>query len=247
MRVLQEFRVFNHLVEACANGGDTVCGNARRGHDGTRGGFLREEQLHHLAVCRIFHIVHRQRHILQVRHFFGGDLQEDPDLLVTQEIGLAGLHVGPRPIAHALHLAALHSEHRFRGTLVPRDDLEFCTQQRIQHARRCFGVDMRAGATDEHFLLHHVFDFQERRCRPHDHHRGFRRKIADPVEFRQVETHALRIGEFRRKNAALQKPHRGAVFRRHVIDLVGGGQRSGTRQVLHDDGRIAGEEPANMA
>ena len=70
---------------------------------------------------------------------------------------------------------------------------------------------------------------------------------AEEVELAEIEPDRRRIPVLDQQHAALDERDGGAVLGRDVEHVVGGGEAAGRRHVLHDDGGIAGDVPADMA
>jgi hypothetical protein len=67
----------------------------------------------------------------------------------------------------------------------------------------------------------------------------------EPLEFGRFETHALRLqplGEWDR----VREQDLGAVLRSRTVEMVARDDTAGTRHVLHDDGRVAGNVAGEM-
>ena len=85
-----------------------------------------------------------------------------------------------------------------------------------------------------------------RRRVPGENEAGFAVEISQPVELLELEAHAARIAQLGEQHATLDERDDGAVLRGAVVDLIGGDEAAGGRHVLHDDGRMAGDEAAEM-
>ena len=77
--------------------------------------------------------------------------------------------------------------------------------------------------------------------------RRLRRDIADPVELVDLELRAGLVGELGDQDAALHEADHRAVLRRDIVDAVAHQHAAGAGLVLDDDGRIAGDELAEVA
>src|SRR4029453_13206180 len=67
----------------------------------------------------------------------------------------------------------------------------------------------------------------------------------EPLEFGRFEAHALRLqplGEWDR----VREQDLGAVLRSRTVEMVARDDTAGTRHVLHDDGRVAGNVAGEM-
>src|SRR4051812_49481573 len=85
-----------------------------------------------------------------------------------------------------------------------------------------------------------------RRRVPGENETGFAVEISQPVELLELEAYAARIAQLGEQHATLDERDDGAVLRGAVVDLIGGDEAACGRQVLHDDGRMAGDEAAEM-
>src|SRR5262249_22662227 len=67
----------------------------------------------------------------------------------------------------------------------------------------------------------------------------------EPLEFARFETHAFRLQSLGKWDR-VREQNLGAVLRSRTLDMVARDAAAGTRHVLHDDGRVAGNVAGEM-
>ena len=72
-------------------------------------------------------------------------------------------------------------------------------------------------------------------------------EVADPAQLGRIVVGAGQAEQRRLDHAALHRGDGQAVARRDLGDVAGRAQAAGARHVLHDEGRIAGNEAAEVA
>ena len=100
---------------------------------------------------------------------------------------------------------------------------------------------------DDQIAFEQVFRGLHRRGVPGERETDLAGEAADPVELVEIEAHRAGIDQLGEQHAALDEREGGAVARRGVENVIGRGEAAGRRLVLYDDGRIAGDEPAEVA
>ena len=155
-------------------------------------------------------------------------------------------HRRPRPAAAAVHLLPLHREQDARPVLVAGDDLEFGAEQIVERMRSELGVGARGGADDQ-LLLHRLPYRLDARRVPGHADMDLAVEVADPAQRGRIVVGAGQAKQRRLDHAALHGADGQAVARRDLGDVAGRAQSAGARHVLHDEGRIAGDEAPEMA
>ena len=191
-----------------------------------RRGLLREMQLHHLAVGVVLDEVERGGRSPSSGSFCSAPCISSVTLLVAQPVRPHRLEARPRPVADALHLAALDRERDLRRAVVAGDDLELGADQRVVEPRRGLRIDP-GDAADDQLLVEQVLRGLVRGGVPGERHRGLAVEAAEPVEFVDLEPHAGRIDQLGEQDAALEQRDRGAVLRRRAEHVLAAAIRDG--------------------
>ena len=96
-----------------------------------------------------------------------------------------------------------------------------------------------------------VFDRTHSRILAHDQDIGVVgevRRRAEPSELARIEPDiGIAAEEPKQWHVAGDQAEGGAILGREIVEIVGRDQAAGARHVLYDDGRIAGDIPADMA
>src|SRR5262249_29619906 len=169
------------------------------------------------------------------------------DRLVVDPALVGRQHARPRPAAASLHLAALHGERDIVAAGIAGHDLELGAEHAVDDARELVGVGGLAGAADDQFLRHDVFQLGDAARLPGDADADLVVGAADPGELVGLELRALGAEQRIEGGAAAEGGDRRAVLRADIVDPVGKPQAAGAFHVLRDDGRVAGDVLAQMA
>ena len=131
--------------------------------------------------------------------------------------------------------------------MIAGDELQLDAEH-VAHERR-IGVGVGAGAfaADREAQLQRVLPGLDRRRVPGRAQRNLVGAAAEPGELGRIELHPGGADQRLDREAAAEGAEHRAVFRGHVVDVVGGVQAAGAGEVLDDEVRVAGKVPAHVA
>jgi hypothetical protein len=157
--------------------------------------------------CSGLHQLGHQRHIRQLRLLLLGKLEQDVDLLVANPIGSGADDRRPRPIAAALHLAALERQDNVVAARIATDLPELGAEQAVQQIRV---IDRRRS---EHDLAgHELVERIDAAGVPGHAGAGVDVGAADPIELGGHELRGRIAPDRVHGHGAIERPDGGAVL-----------------------------------
>ena len=108
------------------------------------------------------------------------------------------------------------------------------------------GIGAGAGAADGQVLGEEILEFGDAGLAHRDADADLVISAGNPVESLRIEGIALADEERIESDAAADRADRGAVMRRHAVEIIGKTQAAGAFEVLRHQRRIAGNMPAEM-
>ena len=205
------------------------------------------DQPHDVAIPIRHRFFQHRRHVRQLLAALRGhDEKHVQTIGPADPVGTRGLDGAPGPAAAAIKFAALDGERHVVAAGIAGDDAKTRAKQAPDHHRIGIGIRPRALAADRRIPAHRIIPGLYLRLLRHRADAELIGGGTDPGELARVILHFRRADERLHGNTASEGAEDRAVLGSSVEEIIGGGDASRARHVLHDDLRRAGHMLAHV-